>query len=304
VCRARVGVDKTGIIDLADRTTQAVWRLGFRTMRYLAPSACRPWSSPGGQRVLVIAPHPDDEVVGCGGTILQHLSAGDMVRVVYVTDGRRSRAHGLGPDDMALRRRREAERAAGVFGLGAFDWIGAREGEWDTVHVTSELERCLNATRPDVVYAPSLVDFHPEHIRVAQNVASCLKSALDSGGAGLQVRIYQVHVPLTARLTTLVADVTKDEQQLHVLLAAHDSQRASTERSLRLRRYAAARTVDCGLVEPFWELTAARYVELHRDTTFRLAVFRGIRHRSWLDPLAYLIGRQGRQEVSTDFRRS
>lgn len=277
--------------------TDAAWQSGFALLRHLAPTDCSHWSSPGGQRVLVVAPHPDDEVVGCGGTILRHIASGDRVRVLYVTDGRRSRALGLGPDEMAIRRRQEAEQATGAFGLGAFEWIGAREDEWDAVHVQPELQRCLDAIRPDVVYAPSLVDFHPEHIRIAQILAECLKAA-----KGLRVRIYQVHVPLAARLTTLVADVTPHEQQLRVLLAAHESQLLSTRRSLRLRRYAATRTIGGGLVEAFWEVSAARYCDLHWQITPHLTKFRGVRHRSWLDPLAYLQGGRLRRQLASDAR--
>src|SRR5438132_8706173 len=40
-----------------------------------------------GERLLVLAPHPDDEVIGCGGLIARHLLAGRRVRVVVVTDG-------------------------------------------------------------------------------------------------------------------------------------------------------------------------------------------------------------------------
>ena len=40
-----------------------------------------------GTRILVLAPHPDDEVFGCAGAIMRHVAAGDSVRVAVVTDG-------------------------------------------------------------------------------------------------------------------------------------------------------------------------------------------------------------------------
>src|SRR5829696_5204378 len=52
----------------------------------------------GGQRVLVVAAHPDDETIGCAGAILTHLRGGDSVRVIMVTDGSGSRAGGLAPE--------------------------------------------------------------------------------------------------------------------------------------------------------------------------------------------------------------
>ncbi|MFZ2422771.1 MAG: PIG-L family deacetylase, partial [Anaerolineae bacterium] len=77
----------------------AFWLAGAvrRATRAVGPRV-KPWSTPGGQRVLVIAPHPDDEACGCGGALLRHRAAGDAVTIVVVTDGRRSRSLGLSPD--------------------------------------------------------------------------------------------------------------------------------------------------------------------------------------------------------------
>src|SRR5262245_2441565 len=57
-----------------------------RSAAFRQPRLC---TEPGGQRVLVLAPHPDDEVIGCGGTLYKHTRAGHAVTVVYMTDGRK-----------------------------------------------------------------------------------------------------------------------------------------------------------------------------------------------------------------------
>src|SRR5438874_10765646 len=77
----------------------------------------RPFESPGEQRVLVVAAHPDDETIGCFATILSHLESGDAVRVLVVTDGSGSRAGGLGHErqrgvEMARRRGLEVGEVA------------------------------------------------------------------------------------------------------------------------------------------------------------------------------------------------
>ena len=43
---------------------------------------------------MVIAAHPDDEWIGCGGTILKHIDNGDIVKVIFMSDGYSSRASG------------------------------------------------------------------------------------------------------------------------------------------------------------------------------------------------------------------
>jgi len=58
--------------------------------------------------VLVLAAHPDDEVLGMGGTIARHAGAGDRVRIVCVTDGSSSQY----PDDAAMRAQKDAEAVA------------------------------------------------------------------------------------------------------------------------------------------------------------------------------------------------
>ena len=69
---------------------------------------------PPRERVLVLAPHPDDEVLGCGGTILLHAAQGDAVHVVIAFDG----LNGLSAEWPRDTRRREAARVSQLLGLG------------------------------------------------------------------------------------------------------------------------------------------------------------------------------------------
>jgi len=74
------------------------------------------------KRVIVFAPHPDDETLGCGGTIAKKLNEGYDVSVVFVTDGRYSLAEigifaGPAPFEMKVIRREEAMRAMKILGL-------------------------------------------------------------------------------------------------------------------------------------------------------------------------------------------
>jgi LmbE family N-acetylglucosaminyl deacetylase len=71
---------------------------------------------------IVFAPHPDDEVLGCGGTIALKVAAGARVRVVVMTDGRASHGHLIDAATLIRIRREEAERAAPHLGLGPQDY--------------------------------------------------------------------------------------------------------------------------------------------------------------------------------------
>lgn len=276
----------------------AFWLAGAvrRATRAVGPRV-KPWSTPGGQRVLALAPHPDDEACGCGGALLRHRAAGDAVTIVVVTDGRRSRSLGLSPDEMAARRRAEAAQAAAVLGVTVWHWLGLPEWEWEIEDLAPRLLAELETGQPDVIYAPSRVDFHPEHWKVAHALAV----ALAQWPGTPRVRVMALQVPLGSALTNLVSSTASVGEQHRAAIAAHASQVYSTARTQRMRRYTA---VACGLpgeAEAFWEMTAARYQRLHAGapSTWPI-VFRSLRAGPWTDGLAYLWGRRTRHTLSRD----
>ena len=87
---------------------ESVWSAAFAALAWRSAAGDRAWR-PVHRRVLVIAPHPDDESIGCAGTLLRHKQSGASVTVLCVTDGRTSRAAGLGADEMAALGRRFRE---------------------------------------------------------------------------------------------------------------------------------------------------------------------------------------------------
>jgi N-acetylglucosamine malate deacetylase 1 len=242
------------------------------------------WQSPGGQRVLVVAPHPDDEV-GCGGTLLLHGLAGDTVHVAYVTDGRASGAGGLGPDQMAARRRQEVAAVAPVLGLAGAHWLGLREREWDESALVPALRDLLLQTAPDILYAPSCVDFHPEHVRVAR----CLAQA-SAGLRDLRIRVYQIQVPLTPVLVNLVAPIESVAGQLLRAMRCYATQFGSIERCLRMKRYGGSFYGLGGPAEELWQIDANAYGRLHARDSGANTAFRGLPARPFTDPFSYAQG--------------
>src|SRR5258706_2559089 len=74
--------------------------------------------------VLVIAPHPDDEVIGCGGALCRHADRGDRVSVVFLTSGELGLKR-LPREEAWAIREREATAAAAELGIAALDfWHG------------------------------------------------------------------------------------------------------------------------------------------------------------------------------------
>ena len=81
--------------------------------------------------------------------------------VLHVTDGRRSRAGGLDAETMARVRRGEARASLQALGVTRGEWLGLHEGDWSDASLADPLQRLLADLKPQLVYAPSRVDFHP-----------------------------------------------------------------------------------------------------------------------------------------------
>jgi LmbE family N-acetylglucosaminyl deacetylase len=271
-----------------DRGAFALWWSVFK-LRGALRAASVPWCPHGNERVLALAPHPDDEALGCGGTLVRHLAAGDFVELAVVTDGRRSRAGGLDGDAMAEARRGEACAAARLLGASKLSWLGFREGEWRGEDLDRRLSRLIERSRPQVIYGPCGLDYHPEHRRVAQSLARVVPD-------DVRIRVYTLHVPLNG-LVNVRVDVSAQLPLVEQLFDAYATQRGSLIRGLRLRRYAAA-SAACGrAVEAFWELSGRAYRKAHPPNMYPLAV-RGMRARSFSDPLCFIVGGRARRALA------
>ena len=280
----------------ASSIVELPWRWGFLAAGRLAPSRARQWAATGADRVLVIAPHPDDEAIACSGTLLRHVAAGDEVVAAIATDGRLSKQVAT-PDEMAAVRRSEALLAAQRLGV-ELEWLGFCEGAWEAAELQGRLRALLQRHEPTIVYAPSRVDFHPEHLAVAHALARALESLDARVMQRVRVRVYQVQVPLTRILANVVTDVSAVAAESIAALRAYESQAGTVEGVHRLRRYGALAHGAHGPVEEFWEITAEQYVEIHRGRWDEWrGKFRGVRRFAWTDPLAYWLGNAERRRL-------
>lgn len=117
---------------------------------------------PAEKRILVLAPHPDDDIFGCGGTLHRCRLNGSAITSVYMTDG--GQGSGAESGDLVRIRRSEAERAAAIIGIEDLVFLENRDGQLRrTPAAVAEIARLLERTRPDAVFLPFLLDNHPDH---------------------------------------------------------------------------------------------------------------------------------------------
>jgi LmbE family N-acetylglucosaminyl deacetylase len=135
---------------------------------------------------LVLAPHPDDETLGCGATILRKVAAGTRVTIAVVTDGQHSHdSVYLPPAQLAALRRVEMSEAARRLGLTGADvhWGGFVDGELRHRgdEVVSFVTGLLTSLRPDEVYVTCAVEPHPDHAalgRAARRAVACVDASV------------------------------------------------------------------------------------------------------------------------------
>jgi LmbE family N-acetylglucosaminyl deacetylase/glycosyltransferase involved in cell wall biosynthesis len=176
-----------------------------------------------GERLLVLAPHPDDEVIGCGGLLALHLRDGRSARVVIATDG--SKATGASANDAGYRARREEESRRGLAALGGaatVRFLGFPDRGLDD-SVSAPLRDELLTFRPDIVCVPSPVEIHPDHIALSKAFCELVQrdEVLFAELATTRVAFYEVSQPL--RPNTLV-DITDVADLKYAAIAAHESQ--------------------------------------------------------------------------------
>jgi LmbE family N-acetylglucosaminyl deacetylase len=117
--------------------------------------------------VLVVASHPDDEVLGGGGTFAKHVDAGDEVHAVVISEGATARYE----DGMRSTLRSCAERSGAVIGFSSIRFLSMPDQRLDAtplLEVTQALEPIISELKPQIVYTHSHVDVNADHGVVAR----------------------------------------------------------------------------------------------------------------------------------------
>ncbi|HEV2719337.1 MAG TPA: PIG-L family deacetylase [Thermoanaerobaculia bacterium] len=173
-----------------------------------------------GERLLVLAPHPDDEVIGCGGVVFQHLRDGRQVRVAVATDG----VEAAPADDRdAYRAKREEESRRAL--PAAFDFFRFPDRALDDHRddLAARLRDVLDSYRPDLILAPSAIEIHPDHLALARCFCELIQRdpSLFADLAVARVAFYEVSQPLRPNV---LVDITGVAAAKYDAIAAHSSQ--------------------------------------------------------------------------------
>ena len=165
------------------------------------------------RRALVIAPHPDDETLGCGGT-LARLAPSCDIHVLLVTNGD---GGGDLPPDTSQNRKAEMSNAVRLLGIGnPVMHLDEPDGRFeDSRSYRTALDGILERLEPDWVFLPWLHDSHADHSRI-----SFASSQVLSRSRVGSVLYYETWTPVPA---THVVDITQTMETKKNALLCHET---------------------------------------------------------------------------------
>jgi LmbE family N-acetylglucosaminyl deacetylase len=189
------------------------------------------------EQILVLAAHPDDEVLGCGGAMAHHADIGDAVDIIFVADGVYSRERNEEQKKSECGRRREAAQTAAQI-LGArppyfVDFPDQRLDQLALLDIVQSIERLAREIKPTIIYTHHYGDLNTDHRTVAEAALTAFRPLPGStvkaiyGFEILSSTEWRFGPPTDIFNPTRFLDITKTwARKLKALYAYHDEMRA------------------------------------------------------------------------------
>lgn len=219
---------------------------------------------PAAETVLVLAPHMDDEVIGCGGTLAKHIARGGSVTVAFLTDGG---AGGMVAGDssgesLTITRKKEAHSALSVLGVRHLEFLDAPDGQLkSTPPLAEKLRAILLGADFELVYLPFFLEEHPDHRAASQLLLDATR------GTDLHPQCLGYEV-WTALFPNCLVNIDETAQLKREALSQYRSQLAEadyahTQFGLNAYRSAAFLGGSCRYAEAFCSLSLEQYRHLY-----------------------------------------
>jgi len=123
-------------------------------------------------KVLTIAVHPDDETLGCGGTLLKHKSNNDEIHWLICTTIDKSHSY-------YETRGKEIEKVSNMYGFDSVHNLRLKTmqvDEYSMSELVGKISKVINEVKPNIIYLPFKGDVHSDHRKIFEAAYSCTKS--------------------------------------------------------------------------------------------------------------------------------
>lgn len=127
-------------------------------------------------KVLIIAVHPDDETLGCGGVLLKHKDSGDNIHWLIATDIKESDGF---KKEIVEKREVEIKLVEQLYGFESAHRLGVsamRVDECSTSDLINKISKVIKKVKPNIVYLPFKSDVHSDHRHIFEAAYSCTKT--------------------------------------------------------------------------------------------------------------------------------
>lgn len=194
---------------------------------------------PAASRVLVLAPHPDDEIFGGGGSLALYRQQGAEIHVHVLTDGAgfSSEQERAG---IASCRQAETNAALALLGIPSASFGQFRDRSLvGLANLGQHVRDLIGQHRPDVVLAPSLWEIHPDHLATGRALLAAVEQLLSRSQKVPALMFYEIGAPLRA---DLLIDVTPVWELKQRAMACFPSQLAQQDYARHIAALNAYRT--------------------------------------------------------------
>jgi N-acetylglucosamine malate deacetylase 1 len=123
-------------------------------------------------KVLIIAVHPDDETLGCGGTMLKHKANGDEIHWLICTDIDKN-------NDYYDTRQDEIKKVSNLYSFDTVNNLKLKTmqvDEYSMSELIGKISKVINDVKPNIIYLPFKGDVHSDHRKIFEAAYSCTKS--------------------------------------------------------------------------------------------------------------------------------
>ncbi|WP_077369797.1 PIG-L deacetylase family protein [Anaerosalibacter sp. Marseille-P3206] len=162
----------------------------------------------GKNKVLVVAPHVDDETIGAGGALIKHRDNEDTISIVYVSDGGGSTTE---HSREQLIEERKSE------GMGVKDFLHGKSIYFldepdgsvnsNSEELISNLVKILEVENPSVIYTPFLIDGHTDHVETTKSI---IKAVERWNSDFSSIYMYEVNCPIIPKLVNSICSIDKN----------------------------------------------------------------------------------------------
>ena len=125
---------------------------------------------------MVVAVHPDDETLGCGGTLLRHKNNGDDIYCIFCTSMKNNNDYS---NDAVIKRDKEIEEISKLYDFNNIyhlDLNTTKVDEYPLSELIPSFSKIFLEVKPDVLYLPFMFDVHSDHRKIFEAAYSCTKS--------------------------------------------------------------------------------------------------------------------------------